>query len=122
MPTPNRSVHIDPDEVDPIVESPPSNPAADPTGREIHEDVHHDLNLSQYVGVISLRLDLSPEVYQLIQDLARDTGGTISDVLAKGVALFQRSLNAHDEGKAVGIALSRDVLDTEFVGFRASEQ
>jgi hypothetical protein len=69
-----------------------------------------------YVGD-KITLDLSPEARDLLNQLLNQTGDTPDDLFRKAIGLYKVAQDAHKEGKAVGVATSPDVLETEFVGF-----
>ena len=52
-----------------------------------------------------------------MDELVQEAGGDLTDLFQKSLALYKLSKDAMREGKAVGIAASADVPDTEFVGF-----
>lgn len=62
-------------------------------------------------------LDLSPEALDLLTRLMEQTKDTPEDFFRKAFALYKAALDAHAEGKAVGVAPSPEALETEFVGF-----
>jgi hypothetical protein len=70
-------------------------------------------------GHISICLQMSSAWAERLFDLARVTGTTLDDVIAKAFILYDAAVNASREGKAIGIAATPDVLETEFVGFEA---
>ncbi len=65
---------------------------------------------------IRLSLDVSPELNDLIEDLASRTDGTKSDVLRRAIALMDVAVRANERGKKVGVADEDETLSTEFVG------
>lgn len=65
---------------------------------------------------IRLSLDVSPELNDLIEDLAERTDGTKSDVLRRAIALMDVAVRATESGKKVGVAETDQGLTTEFVG------
>ncbi len=65
---------------------------------------------------IRLSLDVSPELNELIEDLADRTDGTKSDVLRRAIALMDVAVRANESGKRVGVAETAQGLTTEFVG------
>jgi hypothetical protein len=72
-----------------------------------------------YSGSFSLSLQMSPEAFSSLEQLAHTTGSSIEDVISKAFILYEAAALASRQGKAVGIAPSPDVLETEFVGFEA---
>jgi len=68
-------------------------------------------------GHISVSLHLSSESFNTLNQLADASGTSIGDVIAKAFILYKAAAQASREGKAVGIAPTPDVLETEFVGF-----
>ena len=65
---------------------------------------------------VRLSLDVSPQLNDVLEDLARRTGRSKSDVLRQAIALIQVASNARSEGKRIGIAEEGDQLSTEIVG------
>jgi predicted transcriptional regulator len=65
---------------------------------------------------VRLSLDISPELYDLLSDLAAKTGGTKSDVLRKAIALMEVAVEAKRQGKKFGVAEKDQQLTTEIVG------
>lgn len=65
---------------------------------------------------IRLSLDISPEVNQILEDLADATGGTKSDILRKAIVLMEVAVNAKRRGLKMGLAEQDQVLTTEIVG------
>jgi predicted transcriptional regulator len=65
---------------------------------------------------VRLSLDISPEVNQLLEDLADATGGTKSDVLRKAIALMNVAVDAKQRGLKLGLAEKEQTLTTEIVG------
>jgi len=79
----------------------------------------------RYVSLGTLRwfkgnkitLDLTPEASRVLNELMNATDSDPEDVFRKALSMYKAAVDAHGEGKAVGIAASPDVLETEFVGF-----
>lgn len=67
---------------------------------------------------VRISLDISPELNEKLQTMARDIHGTKSDVLRKSLALMEVALQATKEGKKFGAAEHSDQLTTEVVGLR----
>lgn len=65
---------------------------------------------------VRLSLDISPELNDLLNDLAAKMGGTKSDVLRKAIALMEIAVDAKRQGKKFGIAEKDQPLATEIVG------
>jgi len=65
---------------------------------------------------VRLSLDVSPELYTLLESLATTTGGTKSDVLRKAIALMEVAVDAKRQGKKFGIAEKDQPLATEIIG------
>ena len=66
---------------------------------------------------IRVSLDISPELYAKLQEMARDIRGTKSDVLRKSLALMDVAIQARKDGKKIGIADRTEQLTTEIIGF-----
>jgi hypothetical protein len=64
-----------------------------------------------------IALNLSPEASKLLNQLMNMTADSPDDMFRKALALYKAAMDAHKEGKAVGVAASADALETEFVGF-----
>lgn len=67
-------------------------------------------------GHFFLSLRMSSEAFESLDQIARATGQPLEDVIAKSFLLYQTAAEASLQGKAVGIAPSADVLETQFVG------
>lgn len=65
---------------------------------------------------VRLSLDISPELNELLADLASKMGGSKSDVLRKAIALMEVAVEAKRQGKKFGIAEKDQQLATEIVG------
>jgi hypothetical protein len=63
-----------------------------------------------------IEVELSPDVTQMVDELMRKTGDSTTDLLRKALALYKLAVEAKSAGKAVGIATSPELLETEFVG------
>jgi hypothetical protein len=62
-------------------------------------------------------LRMPPNFDTVLSQLAADLGISPEEVVFKAVAMFDRGLQAHRQGKYVGIADKPDELAVEFVGF-----
>lgn len=76
----------------------------------------HAKNLDQERTKVRLSLDVSPELYTLLESLATTTGGTKSEVLRKAIALMEVAVDAKRQGKKFGIAEKDQQLATEIIG------
>lgn len=65
---------------------------------------------------IRLSLDVSPEVNDLLDELAFSTGGTKSDVIRKAIALIKVAVDGKEKGLKLGLAGKDEILTTEIVG------
>ncbi|HEX4951186.1 MAG TPA: DNA-binding protein [Blastocatellia bacterium] len=65
---------------------------------------------------IRLSLDISPETNELLEQLARQIGGTKSEVLRKAIVLMEVAVEAKRQGRKFGIAEKDQPLATEIVG------
>ncbi len=74
-------------------------------------------DMDEVAPKIRVSLDISPELYAKLQEMARDIGGTKSDVLRKSLALMDVAVQAHKNGKKIGIADRTEQLTTEIIGF-----
>ena len=64
-----------------------------------------------------LSLSMSSEGVDRLAQLARSSGKSLEDVISKAFILYTEAAEASRKGKAVGIAPTPDVLETQFVGF-----
>jgi len=65
---------------------------------------------------LRITLDLTPEASRALEELTESTGQDVSVVFRKALALYKLAREATKEGKAVGVATTPDVLETEFEG------
>jgi len=61
-------------------------------------------------------LDLPAEAAQALKDLISKTGDDPVGLFRKALGLYMLAEEAKRQGKAVGIATTREALETEFVG------
>ena len=61
-------------------------------------------------------LDLPAEAAQALKDLISKTGDDPVGLFRKALGLYKLAEEAKRQGKAVGIATTREALETEFVG------
>lgn len=66
--------------------------------------------------MIRLSLQITTEVNDRLETIARETGVTKSDVLRKALGLIELAHRGKKEGKRLGFAKSDEVLETEIVG------
>ena len=64
-----------------------------------------------------LSISMSPEAFNKLEELAEAPGKSWDEVISKAFVLYMEAVDANRKGKAVGIAPTADVLETEFVGF-----
>lgn len=64
----------------------------------------------------TITLNLSLDAYMALIQLLCMTGESTDDLFRKAISLYKVAVEATQEGKAVGIATSPDVLETQFVG------
>lgn len=64
---------------------------------------------------IQINLDLSPELYKTINNLAQQMNGDNAEVLLKAIALLEIAVEAKHEGKHLWIADDNHNLETEIV-------
>lgn len=67
-------------------------------------------------GRIGVYLGMSRQAFQDLIDLAESSGTPLEEIIGKAFLLYKCAAEAHRDGKAVGIAESAEVLETEFVG------
>ncbi|MBE9210994.1 DNA-binding protein [Nostoc sp. LEGE 06077] len=65
---------------------------------------------------IQIELELSPELYETINNLAQHLNGDHAEVLLKAIALLEVALEAKQKGKHLWIVDEQDNLETEIVG------
>lgn len=53
---------------------------------------------------VRLSLDVSPELNQLLEELARETDSSKSDVLRKAIALMDVAVEAKEQGKKLYVS------------------
>lgn len=61
-------------------------------------------------------LAMPEKAFFMLEEMALASGQNVPDVISKALILYKVSAEAVREGKAVGIASTPDVLETEFVG------
>ncbi len=89
----------------------PAKPAgAAETGRAVP--------LEEAANRVRISFDISQELNERLQAMARDMNGTKSDVLRRSIALMEITLKATKEGQKVGFAERSDQLTTEIIGLR----
>ncbi|MBV8312360.1 MAG: hypothetical protein JO344_18410 [Planctomycetaceae bacterium] len=64
-----------------------------------------------------LSLSISPEAFNRLGELAEAPGKSWDEVISKAFVLYMEAVDASRKGKAVGIAPTADVLETQFIGF-----
>ena len=74
------------------------------------------VNTANDSELIELSLTMSTGAYLRLSHLARSSGQDLSVVVGKAFLLYEAAVEARNEGKAVGIAVNSDVLETEFTG------
>lgn len=67
-------------------------------------------------GKVRLSLVVSPQANRALEDLARKTHSTKSEVLRKAIALLEVAVEARERGKKIGVADPGQPLATEIVG------
>jgi len=65
---------------------------------------------------MGIAIELTPEANQELDELMQRTGDSLSDLFRKAIGLYKLAEEAKREGKVVGIAKTRDALETVFVG------
>jgi predicted transcriptional regulator len=65
---------------------------------------------------VKLSVEVSGELDALLEELAKETHGTKSDVLRKGIALMQVAVDAKKKGQRLGVADKDQKLEKELVG------
>lgn len=65
--------------------------------------------------MIHFNLDLSPELNDTLEQMAKKIGGTKTDVLRQAIALMQIVVTAKEQGRKFGIAEVDQPLATEIL-------
>ncbi|MBD2514416.1 DNA-binding protein [Nostoc sp. FACHB-973] len=65
---------------------------------------------------IQINLDLSPEFYETISNLAQHIHGDNAEVLLKAIALLEVAVEAKQKGKHIWIVDENQNLETEVIG------
>ncbi|BCL37967.1 DNA-binding protein [Nostoc sp. MS1] len=65
---------------------------------------------------IQINLELSSELYAVINNLKQEMNGDTAEVLLKGITLLEISIEAKKQGKQVWITDDKQNLETEIVG------
>ena len=66
--------------------------------------------------MVRLSVDFSPEVYDLMSQLAEETHTTKSDLLRKAIALIEVAVHAKQRGEKLGLMDKDRNVVTEIVG------
>lgn len=74
------------------------------------------MKLSNNFDRMQINLDISPELYQTLQNVAKQINGDTAEVLLKGVMLMQLAATAKQEGKHIWIVDENNQLETEIIG------
>ncbi|WP_373530776.1 DNA-binding protein [Nostoc sp.] len=65
---------------------------------------------------IQINLDLSPELYETLNNLAQQINGDNAKVLIKAITLLEVAVDAKQKGKYIWITDDNQNLETEIVG------
>ncbi len=65
---------------------------------------------------VQINLDLSPELYDTLNDLAEQINGDSAEVLLKAIALMELAVEAKQQGKHIWIADENQNLEAEVIG------
>lgn len=65
---------------------------------------------------IQISLDLSPELYETLKNVAQQLNGDTAEVLLKGIVLMEVAVEAKQKGKHLWIVDENQNLETEVVG------
>ncbi|KAB8315505.1 DNA-binding protein [Tolypothrix campylonemoides VB511288] len=65
---------------------------------------------------VQINLDLSPELYETLNNVAQQLNGDMAEVLLKGIVLMQVAVEAKLNGKHLWITDENQTLETEIVG------
>jgi predicted transcriptional regulator len=89
--------------------------ADESTTRRTGSDSTSDEQIKKEKGTVRLSLDVSVELNKLINQLAKETNSTKSDVLRRAVTLLNVAIDAKQQGKKIGIAEKDQPLTTEII-------
>ncbi|WGV26251.1 ribbon-helix-helix protein, CopG family [Halotia branconii] len=70
---------------------------------------------------VNLTLDLSPELNQILEELAEKTGASKSDVLRQAITLMQVMVTAKEETQKLGIPQANQLIANE-IFFSSSQK
>lgn len=65
---------------------------------------------------VQINLDLSPELYETINNLVQEMNGDNTEVLLKAIALLEVAVEAKLKGKHLWITDDKYNLETEIIG------
>ncbi len=65
---------------------------------------------------VQISMDLSPELYETLKNVAQQLNGDTAEVLLKGIVLMQVAAEAKQKGKHLWITDENKNLETEIVG------
>jgi hypothetical protein len=68
-------------------------------------------------GWTSVHLEMTNEALKRLQAAAETSGDFLNESIGKAFLLYLAAVEAHRDGKKVGIVGSDGMLETEFVGF-----
>jgi predicted transcriptional regulator len=64
---------------------------------------------------VRITVDISPALYQKLDELANAIHGTKSEVLRRAIALMDVAVKAKEQGKKIGLAEQDQPLATEII-------
>ena len=67
-------------------------------------------------GAYLVSMRMTEELFTMLNELAEASGQELDQVIGKAFLLYKAASDARKDGKAVGVATSSDVLETEFIG------
>jgi predicted transcriptional regulator len=65
---------------------------------------------------VRLNLEISPEVNEVLEEVAKSIHGTKSDVLRRGLALMKVAVEAQKDGDKLGVSDVSGKLKKEIIG------
>ena len=65
---------------------------------------------------VKISLDLSPELYETLKNVAQQLDGDMAEVLLKGIVLMQIAVEAKQNRKHLWITDENQTLETEIIG------
>jgi len=68
------------------------------------------------MAMVRMNLQVSAEINELLERIAKDTGSNRSEVIRQALALMKVAQEGKTKGKDIGLVSDADKLETENVG------